>query len=144
MYVLGDPKRIPSLKEGEEGYTIDPRNNAKRSYMAAGYKAVGHSAEASGYSLLRKLEIRTRIDELRKEERSLADVKLRHWKTLLCKAQSVLERAVDGEEIPQSQINAAKEIIEQAQGPTRFRFGVDKGADTDGSINVTLWSGSRE
>jgi hypothetical protein len=50
----------------------------------------------------------------------------------------------EGEEIPTQAIQAAKEVIEQAVGPTRFRFGVDKGGDSTSGLNVTVWAGRKE
>ena len=85
-----------------------------------------------------------RIAELKKEEQNIKSAFTHHWKTILPEAQEVLLSAMRGEDVSTQAVTAAREIIEQAVGPTRFRFGLDKGADTDGALNITLWSGRKE
>lgn len=141
-FVFGNPKHDPEGPPEQE--EIDTRGNATQSYIHAGYKARGASANVNASRLLRRANIQTRINELRDEEQRMMGVYLRRWKTMLADAQRVLEQAMRGEDIPASAVTAAREVIEQAEGPSRFRFGVQKGASKDGGLSITLWSGRKE
>lgn len=140
LFVFGNPKHDPD----DELSPPDPRRNATISYMQAGYKAGYDAARVNASRLLTKANIQVRIGELRTEEQRIKTAFLSHWKTMLPDAQDVLRRAMDGEEVSPAQISAAKEVIEQAVGPSRFRFGIDKGADKDGGLQITVWSGKKE
>lgn len=143
FWVFGNPKHDP----GDSASPLDTRGNGRQSYIAAGYKARGASADTAAWRMLRNVEVQDRIAELRSEEERLQGVYLQHWKSLLSKAQQVLVRAMDevlsGAEIRPHHITAAREVIEQAVGPSRLRFGAQNGANAGGGINVTLWSGSK-
>ncbi len=140
--MFGNPRWIPpepgAKDEQEEPNT---RNNATQSYIQAGYRARGNAAYAAASRLLRDVRVQARCSELRKMEQRIASVFLSNWKTLLAEAQDVLRRAMAGEEVSTQAVQAAREVIDQAEGPSRFRFGIDKGADQDGGLNITLWAG---
>ena len=144
LFVFGHPMHDPKAPKDDRDNPPDPRNNGTIAYMQAGYKAGYRSAGELAYRLLKKVEISGRIAELRKDELNIRDAFLSPWKTLLPDAQDVLRRAMAGDPITATQIQAAREVIEQALGPTRFRFGIDRGADKDGALNITLWSGRKE
>jgi len=144
LFVFGHPKHDPKAPKDDRDNPPNPRNNGTIAYMEAGYKAGYRSAGELAYRLLKKVEISGRIAELRKDEQNIRDAFISHWKTMLPDAQDVLRRAMAGEKVTSVQIQAAKEVIEQALGPTRFRFGTDRGADTDAALNITLWSGRKE
>lgn len=142
LFVFGNPKHDYEAPPEDPDNPAQTRNNATQSYIQAGYKARGASASAAASRLLRDVRVQTRISELRNEETRLMQTYLRQWKSVLPNAQSVLVKALDGEEVSTQQIQAAKEIIDQAQGPTRLRFGISKDGDSgDGNLNITLWSG---
>jgi len=138
LFVFGNPAWDPTNEDSE---APDTRQNATQSYIHAGYKARGASANVNASRLLRDARIQARIVELRKEEQRIAGVYLKHWKTLVPKAQAVLLEALEGGDVSAQAIQAAREVVEQAEGPTRFRFGVQKGGDTDAGLSITLWSG---
>jgi hypothetical protein len=144
LFVFGNPKHDPKAPKDDRDNPPNPRNNGTIAYMAAGYKAGYRSAGELAYRLLKKVEISGRIAELKKEEQNIKAAFTHHWKTILPEAQEVLLSAMRGEAVTPQAVTSAKEIIEQALGPTRFRFGIDKGADTDGALNITLWSGRKE
>lgn len=141
LFVLGNPKHAPAADDQE---TVDTRNNATQSYLHAGYKGTEGAAAVSAHRLLRNPKIQVRINELRDEEQRINGVYLRRWKALLADAQDVLTKAMRGEEVSAQAVAAAREVIEQSEGPSRFRFGVQGGADKDGGLSITLWSGSKE
>lgn len=137
FWVFGDPKLDPT-----DPQSTDSRNNASQSYMAAGYRARGAAARACASRLLTNANIQARIAELRQEEQRVREVYMRSWRTLLPKAQQVLEDALDGKEISGRQIQAARIVIEQAEGPAHLRFGDQRGSDAQTPLNITLWSGA--
>lgn len=141
LFVFGNPKHDREAPPEDPDNPPDTQGNATQSYIVAGYKARGAAASSAASRLLKDVRIQARIRELRDEETRIMAVRLRQWKAVLPKAQDVLIRALEGEDVSAQQIQAAKEVIEQAVGPTRFRFGVTKDADADGTLNVTLWSG---
>lgn len=141
LFVFGNPKYNAELRPKDQE-APDTRNNATQSYILAGYQARGRNAWTAASRICRDVRVQNRIVELRKMEQRAATVYLRHWKTILPKAQRKLEEILDMEGVSAQTIQAAKEVIEQSEGPSRFRFGVQKGADTDGTLNITLWSGS--
>ena len=61
--------------------------------------------------------------------------------SILPKAQYILVRALDGEQISAMQLRAAREVIDQALGPAKYRFGRNDKADKDRDHEVVLWSG---
>ena len=136
LFVLGDPAWSP-----DRGAVSDTRGNAARAYVRAGYAARGAFARAAASRLLREPETRARVSQLRGLEERLKSVYLRRWESLLPDAQQVLVNALEGKDVTTQQFQAAREVIHQAIGPTRFRFGVEEGSGTDNSLNVTLWSG---
>lgn len=144
LFVFGDPAHDPTRPKDDRDNPPDPQNNGTIAYRAAGYKANHRAAAVLASRLLRKANILGRIAELRKDEQNIRSAFVHNWKTLLPEAQTVLKKAMAGENVSPAAVTAAREIIEQAQGPTRFRFGVDKGPDTDGGLNITLWSGKKE
>lgn len=140
LFVFGHPDHDP-----EDPFSIpNTFHNATQSYLGSGYKATGPSATKAGSRLLSRVDIQNRIGELRKDQTRIKTAFLEHWKSMLPDAQDVLRRAIAGEEVSPQALTAARDIIEQAQGPTRLRFGIDKGADTDTGISVVLWSGRKE
>lgn len=142
LFVFGNPKHDPKDKENTPPDTF---HNATQAYRAAGFKGDDHVCGVGGHRLLRRDDIQTRLVELRTEQTRIKTAFLESWKSMLPDAQDVIRRAMAGEEISTQCLTAAREVIEQAQGPTRFRFGVDKGADDAVSgLHVTLWSGRKE
>ena len=144
LFVFGDPHHDPKRPKDDRDNPPDTKNSATFAYMGAGYKATLPSSRTLGSRQLRKVHIMARIAELKKEEQNIKSAFTHHWKTILPEAQEVLLSAMRGEDVSTQAVTAAREIIEQAVGPTRFRFGLDKGADTDGALNITLWSGRKE
>lgn len=142
LFTIGNPQYAPEL--GDEQEAVDTRQNATQSYLHAGYKGTAASAAVSAHRLLRQTKIQARINELRDEEQRINGVYLRRWKAMLADAQEVLAKAMRGEEVSAQAVASAREVIEQSEGPSRFRFGVQGGADKDGGLSITLWSGSRE
>lgn len=142
LFVFG----LPGWDPAEEGEQEIPniRKNATQCYIAAGYKARGASANVNASRLLRSAKIQARVIELREEETRLVSVYLRRWKAMLMDAQAVLEKAMRGGDVTPAAVTAAREVIEQAEGPSRFRFGIKDGASGDGGLSITLWSGRRE
>lgn len=144
LFVFGTPDWDPALPadQQEEG-AIDTRSNATQSYIHAGYKARGASANVSASRLIHLPKIQVRINELRDEEQRIMGVYLRRWRTMLASAQEVLAKAMRGEEVSAQAMTAAREVIEQSEGPSRFRFGIQQGAGKDAGLSITLWSGRR-
>lgn len=136
-WVFGSLERGPSPGSGD----MDTRHNAYLSYVAAGYRARGTAARACASRLLTRANIRERIAELRDEEGRLQALYLRRWGALLPAAQQVLVDAMEGKEVTSQQLVAAREVIEQAQGPAHLRFGLPHRPHDGGTIQVTLWSG---
>lgn len=124
----------------------DTRHHATESYLAAGYNAARDTARMAGSRLIARDDIRARLAELRKEYEKIKDAFLDTWRSMLPEAQDVLRRAMDPREtVSQADINAAKAVIEQAEGPTRFRFGIDsKAGDSVSGLHVTIWGGKKE
>lgn len=120
------------------------KHNATESYLQAGYKQNRLTAGPAGYRLIRKHKIQARLGELKDEAARIQKAFLHQWKMLVPAAQEVLIRGVNGKDVTPAEIQCAKEIIEQAMGPTRFRFGVDKGGDSTSGLNVTIWAGRKE
>ena len=144
-FVLGNPKRDPNAPKDDPQNPPDTRNNATRSYIQAGYTARGNSASVCAHKLLRNAQVQARLVELRDEATRIKKAFMRQWAEMLPDAQDVLARSMAGEDVSANEIRSAKHVIDQAEGPTRFRFGVQKGADKDASgWNVTLWSGRKE
>lgn len=141
LFVHGNPAFDPTTAPSEG--PPDTRNNAKQSYLHADFHPrTNKAARQGGYRLLQRSDVRRRINELRDEEQELMSTRQRRWKSLVPDAQELLLRAVRGEEdVTGPQIQAAREIIEQAVGPTRFRFGVSAGADKDGALNIQVYGG---
>ena len=122
-----------------------PQHNATQSYIQAGYKARGDAAASCAHKLLRNAEVQVRLGELRDEATRIKRAFMRQWQEMLPDAQDVLSRSMAGEDVSADEIRSAKHVIDQAEGPARFRFGVQKGADKDaGGFHVTLWSGRKE
>ena len=144
LFVFGDPRHDSNAPKDDPDNPPETKHSAVNSYMAAGYKAGPASARTLGSRQLTKVHILGRIAELKKEEQNIKAAFMHHWKTILPEAQEVLLSAMRGEDVSAQAVTSAREIIEQAVGPTRFRFGLDQGADTDGSLNITLWSGRKE
>ena len=140
LWVFGNPGHDPA----DPLSAPDTRNNAYQSYVAAGYAARGSAARACASRLLTKANIRQRIAELRREQERVCEVFLRRWRSLLPKAQQVLEDALDGREITGPQIQAAREVIQQAEGPVHLRFGGREPSDERSPLRITLWSGRSE
>lgn len=125
LLVLGNPYHDPEDPESPR----ETANRANQSYMAAGYRAHGASARVLASRLLARPDIRSRIEELRREEETLAMLRVRRWRALLPKAQETLIRAMDGEEVSASALRAAQIVIERAEGPATLSIK----AETDGS-----------
>ena len=144
LLIFGNPDRDPERPK-DPSNPPDTRHNATESYIHAGYRPRNRdSARKAASRLLSRVDIQARLAELRTEEQRIKNAFLSHWKSLLPEAQAVLVKAMAGEEVTTQALQAAREVIEQAQGPTRFRFGVQKGADEDAGLHVTIWSGRRE
>lgn len=144
LFVHGNPEFDPRTPRGEG--PPDTRDNAAASYRLAGYVCKNaHTAAVGGHRLLSRTDIRARINELRTEEERLARTRLHRWRALVPDAQKLLMDAILGrDDVSASQISAAKEVIEQAIGPTRFRFQVDKAGEGDGALNVTIYGGKHD
>lgn len=142
-FVFGNPKYDREMRPSDQE-EINYKSNATQSYIAAGYKGRDLTARTCSSRMMTRANIQARIAELRDEEMKVLDVYLRRWKAMLVDAQDVLAKAMAGEDVSTQAIAAAREVIEQAEGPTRFRFGVQSGTGKDGGLNITLWSGKNE
>lgn len=137
--MFGKPEHDPNDPRG-----VPPTvGNGRQSYIMAGYRVKGASADASASRLSRLRVVQQRIAELQREEQRRQSVRLRHWRTLLPKAQQVLEDAMEGKDITTPQIRAAQEVIRQAEGAARYRFAIQKAGDMDTGLEVTLWGGGK-
>ena len=134
--MFGD--RELDLSDSHSGTT---RHNAYRSYRAAGYRARGAAARACASRLLAKANIRTRIAELQEEEEGVWALYVRPWRTLLPQAQKVLEDAMAGKDITSVQVQAARAVIELAEGPLHLRFQHKGSSGESRGVSITLWSG---
>lgn len=143
-FVHGHPDFDPRTPKGEG--QKDTRDNAAASYRAADYVCKNAATAAvGGHRLLRRTDIRVRINELRSEEARIARARVHRWNALVPDAQKLLMDAILGrEDVSASQITAAREVLEQALGPSRFRFQVDKSGEGDGALNVTIYGGRHD
>lgn len=120
----------------------DVVGNAKRSYIEAGYKARGHAAESAASRLLRKDEVRRRIDELREVALDAARARLREWGELAPEAQATIAEIMrEGERGDGVRLRAARTIIERAEGPATLKFKDSEGRDRDAAPAVFVLGG---
>lgn len=142
--VVGNPEHDPKpARRHDPDNPPNTRHNATKSYVAAGYKAKGHAAGVNAHRLLKKADIRSRITALQHEVQRVTSLYMRDWRALLVDAQNVLVKAMRGEEISSQAIQAAREVIRQAEGPAHLRFGPQARQNENQGLRVTLWSGRR-
>lgn len=143
LFVFGDGK-VPEGGKSSKGES-DPRHNATRAYVAAGYKAGSlPGASVSASRLLRNAKIQHRIEELRAVEDRTMNVFLRRWGSLLPDAQQVFVDAMAGKEVTPIQLRAAREVVDRAQGRPESRRKSPNVEDDRPPLTITVWGGRKE
>ena len=135
MFVFGHPEWTPKCKDP----ALNTSGNATSSYLAAGYSPKNRTvAYRSASAALRRPDVQIRINELRDEQVRFTNLHLVRWKSMVMDAQRVLLEAMHGGEVTNQAIRAAEITMDQAIGPSRFRFCVQTGADKDGAQNIIV------
>lgn len=124
---------------GEQEKGPDPKHNATRAYLEAGYRPRSMEAAAAAASrLLRNDKVMGRIWELRNAQDGLVKALLQPWMSLLPDAQKVLRDAMAGEDVTSVQLKAALAVIDRAQGRARPRRGHPDHSDGSADLTVTV------
>ncbi len=99
---------------GEDGV----RGVAYRAYMAAGYTAsTRESAYAASSVLLKHPNVRAAMDEVRSGVEEEAKVRMQSWVVLAVRAQHIIQKHMDGEEIlTESRQKTCFHILDRAFG----------------------------